>query len=101
MAAEACEYPIRIQCLIPLALALVHNFLREHDIQRLQNELHIPLREEPAFTPHGDDEPLQPSNPTQAPRPQTEDDRAAARRTQIAEAMWLSYQNVLQSRGIL
>ena len=101
MAAEASEYTIRTQCLIPLALSLVHNFLRDHDIERLRNELHISLREEPAFPPHGDEEPAPNSGIPLANPPRTEDDRAAARRTQIAEAMWDSYQNILQARGIL
>ena len=57
MAAEACEYPIKIQCAIPLGLALVHNFLRTHDSERFQNEMNISLQAEPDFAPHGDDMP--------------------------------------------
>ena len=96
MAAEPCEYPIKIQCLIPLGLSLVHNFLRDHDPDRYRAEAQVSLRDEPSFTPHGDEEPSLGARPQRA----DEDGRAEERRTRIAEQMWTSYQAVLQSREV-
>ncbi|KAH9916122.1 uncharacterized protein BXZ73DRAFT_53983, partial [Epithele typhae] len=95
MVAEACEYSIRVQCAIPLALSLVHNFLRTHDPERCENELQIGLCTEPGMNPHGDNEAGDAGDGVRGAQPQD----ASARRDQIAEAMWAQYQEVLRSRG--
>ncbi|KAJ3822191.1 hypothetical protein EV361DRAFT_797823 [Lentinula raphanica] len=92
MAAEANEYPIRIQCLIPLALCILHNFLRVFDPSRHASELLPATREQPVGDPHGDLEPR-----TNMVR-ETESTRANARRDAIATAMWEQYQAELQAR---
>lgn len=98
MAREASDYPIQIQCLIPFALCILHNYLRIYDPDRNKQE----------FTPHRvrDDvhglaattfhEDLLASNLNFAVG--SEDERCAARRNAIANAMWTQYQGELERR---
>ena len=93
MAREPSEYRINIQCHIPFALTILHNFFRTHDPARHSEELHIRLRDEPARTVHGDDQPY-----GQTVVAQSEDQAATLRRDQIATAMWNQYQEELEAR---
>lgn len=95
MAREPNNYPIRVQCLIPLALCVLHNFLRVHDPGRYEKELHPSMRDQPVGDPHGDVEPpaAQANQGAQA-----EGDRAATRRNTIVTAMWNQYQEELHLR---
>lgn len=93
MAREPCEYPIQVQCRIPFALTVLHNFLRVHEPERCDAELHILLRDEPAGDVHGDVAPV-----AATVVHQSEDERATARREAIAIAMWNDYQAELAHR---
>lgn len=93
MAREPCEYSIDVQCRIPFALTLLHNFLRVHEPERFELEVNIPLRDEPIRDLHGDVQPA----PAMA-MPQSEDDRASIRRDRIADEMWRDYQLELAHR---
>ncbi|KAL1697831.1 hypothetical protein EV121DRAFT_182403, partial [Schizophyllum commune] len=92
MAAEACEYRIQVQCLIPLGLTLLHNFLRRHEPERYNREARIALHREPAFEPHGDAPDMDNMVGAEA---DTEDEQANLRREEIAQAMWTQYQATL------
>lgn len=76
-----------IQAYIPPALSAVHNFIRVHDADEILD--------------FGDD--VQDLNPgdygdlAQGPTGVAEKTRATLRRDQIAQAMWESYQAVLDS----
>lgn len=86
---RAPEYAMPIQAQIPVGLAAVHNFILEYDETDLESYLDM-LADEGTG---GDD--VEPGELGDGPIPRTEYNRAFARRDQIAEAMWQSYQAFL------
>lgn len=98
MAREASDYPIQIQCLIPLALCVLHNYLRIYDPDRNRQE----------FTPHRVRDDVHGLSASTFQEDQhasnfnftvgSEDERCAARRNAIATAMWVQYQEEVERR---
>jgi hypothetical protein len=79
------------QARIPAALAAIHNFIRIHDPEELEN-----------FVEAEDSEPGFVSGELAAGQTRTaEKKRANARRDGIAAAMWVQYQAELHQRGAM
>ena len=89
--AASPEYSIEVQAKIPSALAALHNFIRIHDPDDWNEE---PLN----LTSH-----VAPNHDRVAPAElggyisHAERERASTKRDEIAEAMWASYQAVVET----
>ncbi|RDB30577.1 hypothetical protein Hypma_006985 [Hypsizygus marmoreus] len=92
---HAPQYDLDIQALIPPALAATHNFILDHDTDEAANIPDIP-DPTPGFTPNCNCNfgTLARGVPTAA-----EKERARVKRDQIAQAMWESYQALLQANN--
>jgi DDE superfamily endonuclease len=85
------EYSMAIQARIPPALAAVHNFIRIHDKNEI-HEFNIVLEDqEPGDRDYG--------KLAQGPAGRAEKTRAEIKRDGIAQAMWISYQELVRARG--
>jgi hypothetical protein len=83
------EYDLDIQARIPPALAAVHNFIRRHDPDEIEE--------------FADSEDLEPGEYlgelALGPPRAAERERANTRRDRIAQDMWVQYQTTLQERN--
>jgi hypothetical protein len=89
---EVCEYSLRTQSLLPLAIAALHNFILIFDPPDTPAQLPN-ARDLLVPDPHGD------SMPT-AGISAVETARASLRRDEIAATMWRDYLAELERRGI-
>ncbi|KAJ8490164.1 hypothetical protein ONZ45_g13315 [Pleurotus djamor] len=99
MAREPNEYSIDIQVKIPVALTLLHNFLRINDPDRFSSQLKLSTQNEPAMDVHGDTIVVPVANINNGVD-EGDDDGPASRRDQIASAMWDQYQATLEQRRL-
>jgi hypothetical protein len=83
------EIHMDLQARLPAALAAIHNFIRDHDPEEL-NDLSEAEDLERGFISGA----LADGQPGRAEREQ-----ANERRSEIASAMWIQYQAELQRRG--
>jgi DDE superfamily endonuclease len=91
----APEYDMDIQARIPPALCALHNFIRQYDPSDIEDYVDMTeflhIREDDPGLGVGD---LATHALTAAER-----NRADAKRDQIAQAMWDSYQDIVRNRG--
>jgi hypothetical protein len=95
---RAPEYDIDIQARIPPALAAIHNFILKHDEVEWEDIL-ASFTEDPnpgTQNNHSDDDF---GTLAEGPTDDAEKSRSEARRDTIAQAMWDSYQALLQKEG--
>lgn len=83
------EYSMAIQARIPPALCAIHNFIRIHDPDEIQD---FEIDENIDIEPYGELAP--------GPAGRQERARGTARRDIIAQLMWESYQLELQRCGL-
>jgi hypothetical protein len=90
------EYSMHIQAHILAALMAVHNFIREHDPNEINEYRRNPIHD--LQCGHQSEQP----SDRQLSDGQLDQDshmQAEARRDSIAEAMWIQYQEILQEHG--
>ncbi|KAI1788696.1 hypothetical protein LXA43DRAFT_869835, partial [Ganoderma leucocontextum] len=87
-----CEFPMRIQVRILPSLCAVHNFIRLHDREEINDFLPGLVDPSPGVR-----------NETLADGPVThqETEQANAFRNKLANEMWVDYQRELRERGLL
>ena len=85
-----------IQARIPPALAAIHNFIRQHDPDEIQ-QFGDDDEDDWMHGVHGDGVGIL----AEGPAGEVERDRANERRDRIAQEMWRDYQEVLAERGEL
>ncbi|THU85836.1 hypothetical protein K435DRAFT_684811, partial [Dendrothele bispora CBS 962.96] len=88
-----CFLPLRTQSLIPLAIAVLHNFIIFHDPPETPAQLPT-VRELLAPDANGDSLPTSGISESEATQ-------ASILRDQIADAMWTDYLAELDRRGIV
>jgi hypothetical protein len=88
------ELSLNIQVRIPLALAAIHNFIRKHNPDELEELLEAEMEREVEGT--YDEGDLADGPPTEAAR-----GRMNRKRDEIAQDMWVAYQVELRRRAAL
>lgn len=91
----APEYDMEIQARIPPALCALHNFIRQHDPSDIED--YSDMTEFSHIQVRVDDPGV--GDLSMHPLTAAERDMADARRDQIAQTMWSSYQDVVRNRG--
>ncbi|KAJ6495494.1 hypothetical protein C8R45DRAFT_824167 [Mycena sanguinolenta] len=95
---RAPEYDMDIQARIPPALAVIHNFILRHDDVEWEDILAMNAEDpNPGF--RNDDLDTELGTLAAGPTDDAEKARSESRRDVVAQAMWESYQDILQERG--
>jgi DDE superfamily endonuclease len=87
---SASEYDLKTQVRLPRALAAIHNFIRQYDLDSGDDR---------DWNYDGDDSSAGPVATPLGDQDNEVDERAKIWRDEIAERMWLDYQQYLQERG--
>ena len=98
LATEPSDYHIDIQCLIPLSLTILHNFLCAYEPNHIQNKLYAQMHEVPLNWRGNIEEYAEMMEDGHGVVYNTEEACADAQRDRIATAMWNQYQSVLAER---
>ncbi|KAJ6537447.1 hypothetical protein DFH09DRAFT_1091030 [Mycena vulgaris] len=94
---RAPEYDMSVQARIPPAMAALHNFILKHDSEEWDDILDMEI-EDPATGTRGPNQDRF-GHLAEGPTDPMEKARSEARRDRIAQAMWVSYQELLRERG--
>ena len=95
LAAEPSDYCIDTQCLIPLSLTILHNFLCAHEPNHVRNKSHTQMDGLPLTWQDNVGDYIEMMQDKGGIVHGTEEAHADERRDCIATAMWSQYQSVL------